>query len=152
MRLSSSVFNDDAPIPEKYTCEGDGVSPPLKWSDVPGKTKSFVIFCEAPDAPGGTARHWAVYNIPAEQMSLSSELPQKASTDGYRQAENDFDEVGYGAPCPPEGDEPHRYRFHIWALDVDRLNITGIPDYEAVKSAARNHRIGQAMLTGRFSR
>jgi Raf kinase inhibitor-like YbhB/YbcL family protein len=152
MKLSSSAFNDDTTIPKRYTCEGQSMSPPLTWSDAPSGTKSFVILCEDPDAPGGTFKHWAAYNIPADTTSVSGGVPQKASAKGFEQAKNDFDDIGYGAPCPPPGDDAHRYRFHVWALDVDRLNVSGTPDYDAIKSAARKHRIGQATLTGRFER
>jgi Raf kinase inhibitor-like YbhB/YbcL family protein len=64
MRLTSSAFADGAMIPRRFTCDGQGLSPPLAWADVPNNVRSFVLLCDDPDAPGGTWHHWAVYDIP----------------------------------------------------------------------------------------
>ena len=70
MRLISTAFSDGATIPRRFTCDGEDVSPALKWFDAPAQTKSFVLLCDDPDAPAGTWRHWAVYNIPVDQTRL----------------------------------------------------------------------------------
>jgi hypothetical protein len=75
MRLTSSAFLHDAQIPRRYTCDGGDVSPPLEWTGSPAATRSFVVLCDDPDAPGGTWHHWAAYDIPAGL----SELAQGAS-------------------------------------------------------------------------
>jgi len=64
--LESPAFKDDGRIPEKYTCDGLDISPPLRWSGQPPETKSFAIIVEDPDAPGGIFTHWIIYNIPAD--------------------------------------------------------------------------------------
>ncbi|HEY4773240.1 MAG TPA: YbhB/YbcL family Raf kinase inhibitor-like protein, partial [Xanthobacteraceae bacterium] len=69
MHLSSSAFGDGAVIPRQFTCDGEDVSPPLAWSEAPAQTRSFVLLCDDPDAPGGTWHHWAAYDIPAERRS-----------------------------------------------------------------------------------
>jgi len=70
LTLSSPAFGQGEAIPKRYTCEGDDLSPPLRWSAPPDGTRSFVLLCNDPDAPGGTFRHWAVYDIPAERLEL----------------------------------------------------------------------------------
>ncbi len=119
IQLTSSAFVEGAPIPARYTCDGQDVSPPLKWSRVPPGTRSLALICDDPDAPVGTWVHWVLYNVP----SSVGELPEGVETqeilpNGARQGINDFRHIGYGGPCPPEG-SPHRYFFKIYALDTE---------------------------------
>ena len=78
MRLTSSAFAHDAQIPRRYTCDGEDLSPPLAWSGAPLATRSFVLLCDDPDAPGGTWHHWAAYDIPSDRTQLA----QDAATAG----------------------------------------------------------------------
>ena len=49
--LQSSAFVAGADIPAKHTCDGLDLSPALRWSDPPGKTKSLAVIMNDPDAP-----------------------------------------------------------------------------------------------------
>jgi len=69
MQLRSSAFPDGTTIPRRFTCDGTDLSPPLDWSDAPETTRSFVLLCDDPDAPAGTWRHWAAYDIPADRAA-----------------------------------------------------------------------------------
>ena len=100
MRLSSNAFADGAAIPHRFTCDGEDLSPPLKWNDVPAGTRSFVLRCDDPDAPAGVWHHWAVYDIAADQVELSEGAAQDTAQ-RFKQAINDFQRRGYGGPCPP---------------------------------------------------
>jgi Raf kinase inhibitor-like YbhB/YbcL family protein len=116
LNLGSDAFRNGESIPPVYTCSGRGISPQLSWSNVPSGVRSFALIMEDPDAPGGTFSHWIVYNIPAEKRELPPALPSTPLfSDGTRQGINDFQKMGYGAPCPPRG-KPHRYYFRIFAL------------------------------------
>jgi Raf kinase inhibitor-like YbhB/YbcL family protein len=107
--LSSPAFEDGGTIPTEFTCDGADVSPPLSWSGGPN-ANSYAITMVDPDA--GDFAHWVAFEIPGSTTSLEQgELP-----DGAIEAANDFDETGYGGPCPPEGDDPHEYVFTIYAL------------------------------------
>src|SRR5512139_1384802 len=99
MQLRSSAFPDGTTIPRRFTCDGTDLSPPLDWSDAPETTRSFVLLCDDPDAPAGTWRHWAAYDIPADRAALVEGAAQQGK--GFRQAINDFQQPGYGGPCPP---------------------------------------------------
>lgn len=149
MELESSAFADSERIPAKYSCEGDGTSPPLSWEEPPEETQSFVILCADPDAPGGTFKHWAIYDVPSETRTLEEGA---ASDTELHEGINDFGETGYGAPCPPPGDEAHRYQFRVWALDVDKLDVGTDPSYDEVERAARNHLLAEGTLTGMYQR
>ena len=108
MQLSSTAFFDGAAIPRRYTCDGEDLSPPLEWSDPPGETRSFVLLCDDPDAPGGTWHHWAAYDIPAHLTSLAQGAAQHAERQGFKQAINDFQRAGLrrSLPAPPPWTAP----------------------------------------------
>lgn len=150
MKLVSPAFKYGGRIPMKYTCDGDDISPPLRWSGVPNGTESFVLICDDPDAPMGTWVHWVYYNIPKNVRSLpESIVPTENPYIGGTQGINDFKRVGYGGPCPPMG--THRYFFKLYALK-DRLNLPSGLTKEQVLEKIGDHIIGKAILMGIYSR
>ena len=151
LSISSSAFNEGDRIPDKYTCEGEDISPQLIWSDTPEGTKSFTLICDDPDAPMGTWDHWLIYNIPADSEGLSEAVPTDESlTDGSKQGLNSWEKKSYGGPCPPPGD-PHRYFFKLYALDT-MLTLTGDADKSTLENAMQEHILAEAQLMGTFSR
>jgi Raf kinase inhibitor-like YbhB/YbcL family protein len=109
IEVTSNAFGDGETIPRKYTCDGDDVSPPLRWKD--DGARGYVVTLMDPDAGGFV--HWIAFDLPAAVTSLDEgELPGPA-----REGSNDFGDRGYEGPCPPEGDDPHRYVFTIYGLD-----------------------------------
>ena len=148
MWLTSSAFGENVRIPDRYTCEGTDVSPPLAWSDVPAKTRSFVLICSDPDALGKVFHHWGVYNIPA----TATHLPENWASSGRQQAVNDFGRAGYGGPCPPEGLGTHHYHFVLYALDISELPVRQGASCAVVHRALKNHVIATAELIGIFAR
>jgi hypothetical protein len=151
MRLRSSAFADGSVIPRRFSCEGDDISPPLEWNDVPAGTKSFALLCEDPDAPGGTWHHWAAYDIAGTQISLPVDAGRNAKQLGFKQAINDFQKSGYGGPCPPPG-TPHHYHFRLLALSIERLSLSESATCPEVENEARKHRLAEATLVGIFRR
>jgi len=141
MQLFSNDFTHQGDIPSKFTCDGNDISPHLKWSEVPSGTKSFALSCKDPDAPGGNWDHWLLINIPAE----TTEIPQgMASGEGIT---NDFGKPEYGGPCPPSG--RHRYFFAVYALNIERLeDVTKENFVEKVGGFA----IDSASLIGLYQR
>jgi Raf kinase inhibitor-like YbhB/YbcL family protein len=101
-------------LPVAYTCDGRGIPPAtISWDGPPG-TKEYVLTLTDPDAPGGVFVHWTAYGFSGEITSLADgKIPLSG---GVSEGENDFEENGYGPPCPPEGDQPHRYIFTVYAL------------------------------------
>lgn len=150
MQLRSSAFPDGTTIPRRFTCDGTDLSPPLDWSGAPETTRSFVLLCDDPDAPAGTWRHWAAYDIPADRAALVEGAAQQGK--GFKQAINDFQQPGYGGPCPPRGDGIHRYRFRLLALAVDRLPARREPSCQAVEREANKHLLAEAILIGTYQR
>lgn len=144
------TFND-------FGCSGKNVSPALEWSGAPKDTKSFALLVHDPDAPTGGAGwwHWVVYNVPASTTKLAqgagkgdgSGLPAGAAS-----GVTDFGSPGYGGPCPPAGDKPHRYIFTVYALKTDKLDIPKGATASLVGFMVNANAIGRASLTGRYGR
>jgi len=151
-RLTSPAFHDGAAIPPRHACTGEDLSPPLEWNEPPPGTRSLALFCDDPDAPGGTFRHWAIYDMPPEQRRLAEGLRPAAATDDMRQAVNDFGRPGYAGPCPPRGHGTHHYHFRLLALDVERLPVDPQARCSTVDAAARGHVLAAAELVGLFQR
>jgi Raf kinase inhibitor-like YbhB/YbcL family protein len=152
MRLRSSAFADGAAIPRRFSCEGEDVSPPLEWSDVPAGAKSFTVICEDPDAPGGTFHHWAAFDISGTQSDLPLDAGHQAQRLGFKQATNDFERTGYSGPCPPGG-APHHYHFRLLALSVEQLSgLPANPSCREVDREARKHLLAEAILVGVYRR
>jgi len=145
IHLTSSAFSEGGAIPVNYTCDGQNISPPLRWNDIPGGARNLALIVDDPDAPRGTFTHWVLFGIPAQ----SSELAE-GDTGGGTQGRNDFGRNGYGGPCPPRGN-PHRYFFRLYALDTVLRLQPGATKQELLR-AMENHIIGEGQLMGTYQR
>jgi Raf kinase inhibitor-like YbhB/YbcL family protein len=149
--LHSTAFAPGDAIPEKYTCNGANVSPPLSWTDPPAGTKSLALIMDDPDAPVGTWVHWVIYNLPASAHELPEGLPATETvTNGARQGTNDFRKLGYGGPCPPPG-PAHRYFFKLYALDIAPPPAPQMTKKQ-LETAMAGHILAQTELIGRYGR
>lgn len=145
MQIQSPEFNHGDLIPEKYTCDGEDISPPLVISDVPERAKSLALIMDDPDAPGRVWTHWVFWNIEPDTDEISEgELPYGA-VEGITSAKV----RGYHGPCPPSG--KHRYFFKLFALDMV-LEIFEDADKEALEEAMKGHTLAKAELMGTYER
>ncbi len=151
-RMTSPAFDNGAAIPRRHSCVGEDLSPPLEWDEPPPGTRSFALLCDDPDAPGGTFRHWAIFDVPPERRRLAEGLRPVSAVDGMPQAINDFGRPGYAGPCPPRGHNIHHYHFRLMALDVDRLSVQPDARCSAVAAAAEGHVLAAVELVGLFQR
>ena len=148
--LKSMAFENEGIIPRKYTCDGDNLSPPLKWRGHPPQTVSFVLIVYDIDAPKGVFYHWLLYSIPVGVNELPEGIERREVTQYGLQGRNDFNRIGYDGPCPPSG-KPHRYIFLLLALDC-KLNIKPGAGYSEILTACKGHILAYAKLMGRYSR
>jgi Raf kinase inhibitor-like YbhB/YbcL family protein len=143
--LTSTAFEEGKPIPRKYSCDGDNVSPPLSWSSPPDGTRSLALILHDPDAPSGDFTHWVGWNIDPDAGGL--EEGEHPAAEGA----NGFGENGYGGPCPPPGHGVHRYQHELFALDA-RLDLEPESSREQLEDAMENHVLGGAELIGTYER
>jgi Raf kinase inhibitor-like YbhB/YbcL family protein len=143
--LSSPEFSDGGPIPRRFSCDGEDISPALEWAGAPDGTVSLALIVDDPDARGFV--HWVLLDVTAE---ASGALPAGFSGPGApSEGSNGFGRPGYGGPCPPSG--THRYVFTMYALDR-RLDLSGAPPASEVRVAMAGHVLGEARLTGTYRR
>ena len=148
--LTSTAFTQGEPIPRKYTCDGQDISPPLQWSDPPSATQSLALIADDPDAPVGVWVHWVLYNLPASSRGLPEAVPSDAElADGSRHGRNSWRRLGYGGPCPPRG--THRYFFKLYALDT-MPDLAAGADKKQLLKAMEGRILAQAELMGTYAR
>ena len=164
MTLTSTSFKDgDYLGPDHilsadygFGCGGGNKSPHLRWSDAPAGTKSFAVTCFDPDAPTGSGFwHWVVVNIPPGVTELALDAGNPASGKlpaGSLQVRTDFGKPGYGGPCPPQGDHPHRYLFTLCAVSMDTLPVTADTSAAVVGFYLNFNTLAKASLMGLFKR
>lgn len=160
-RLTSPDVKPNGPIQmeqvfNSFGCTGKNISPALAWSGAPEGTQSFALLVHDPDAPTGGAGwwHWLVVNIPATATGLAKDAGRADGSNlpaGAAHVDTDFGGPGWGGPCPPAGDKPHRYNFTLYALKTERLDTSGARASLAGYMVNGNA-IGKASLTGKFGR
>jgi Raf kinase inhibitor-like YbhB/YbcL family protein len=140
--VTSPAFKNEASIPVQYTCDGDGVNPPLEIKDIPEGTHTLALIVEDPDAPSGTFDHWIVWNIKPKAFIDENSNPGISGN-------NSAGLTGYHPPCPPKG--AHRYFFHVFALD-SQLELTPGETKEKLQQAMEKHILAQTTLMGYYER
>ncbi len=144
MKLESLEFAHHQPIPTKFTCQGEDVSPQLNFFDLPEGTATLAIIVDDPDAPGGTFDHWIAWNISPELGMIREGGP--VPNHGL----NHFNQMRYRGPCPPPGG-PHRYFFKVYALDTV-LDLEDGATKEQLLDSMEGHILDQTELVGTYQR
>jgi Raf kinase inhibitor-like YbhB/YbcL family protein len=143
-------------VANSFGCHGGNVSPEIKWSHAPADAKSFAVTVFDPDAPTGSGFwHWVIFNIPPNVTELNKnagDLKAHLAPAGSMQARTDFGVAGYNGPCPPPGDQPHRYRISVFAVDVPHLDGDQNTPAAVVGLELHFHAIAKGVLIGRFGR
>lgn len=164
MNLTSDSFKDGDYLGQQHVlsaeygfgCGGGNKSPHLEWDGAPAGTKSFAVTCFDPDAPTGSGFwHWVLVNIPPNVTALPVDAGNPASGKlpaGALQVRTDFGKPGYGGPCPPQGDHPHRYLFTVFAVSMDALPVTAETSAAVVGFYLNFNMLAKASLMGLFKR
>jgi Raf kinase inhibitor-like YbhB/YbcL family protein len=160
-KISSSDVGPSKPPAQTFVfngfgCVGSNESPAVSWSGAPAGTQSFALSIYDPDAPTGSGWwHWYVINLPATTTSLprgagkadGSQLPK-----GAQQINTDFGAPGYGGPCPPAGDKPHRYIVTVYALKVAKLDVPATATAALAGFNVKGNALGETSFTFKFGR
>ena len=152
IEVTSTALRNGHPIPQKYTADGQNLSPPLSWGEPPAGTRSLALIVDDPDAPDPAAPrrtwvHWVVHDIPASATELPEDAGARGLPSGARVGKNDWSKARYGGPCPPIG--RHRYFFKLYALD-QMLSDQHDPKKAALEKAMQGHVLAQAELVGSY--
>lgn len=159
--VTSPSLSDGATIGNKHVfagfgCAGDNRSPALSWSGAPAEAKSFAVTVYDPDAPTGSGWwHWVVFNIPAGTTDLkegAGDAKGASLPAGSVQSVTDFGQPGFGGPCPPAGDKPHRYIFTVHALKLEKLPLEAGASGAMVGFFLGQNTIAKASVTGLYGR
>lgn len=159
--LTSPTVKDQGTIGNEHVfngfgCTGQNVSPELRWEKAPKDTKSFAVTVYDPDAPTGSGWwHWVIFNIPPSVTSLpagAGKAGSAAAPQGSIQSMTDFGQPGFGGPCPPPGNKPHRYIFTVYALTVDQLPLKQEASGAMVGYYLNQNALGKASFTATYGR
>lgn len=141
--VTSPSFPIDGMIPSKYTCDGENLSPPLHFQNIPMGAKTMAIIMHDPDAPlQGGFTHWVAWNI-----SVMANIPENYK--GGEQGLNRSNKSGYTGPCPPSG--THHYYFYVYALDTE-LILDKTTDKEMLEKAMEGHILATGSLVGLYQK
>jgi len=159
--LSSPSVKAGARVPEEsvfnaFGCKGGNIAPELQWKNAPQGTQSFAVTVYDPDAPTGSGWwHWLVVNIAADKSGLPRGFgnikPDEQANEGL-QTRTDFGAPGWGGPCPPAGDKPHRYIFTVYALKVPKLDVAVDASGALVGFMINANKVGKASFTAKYGR
>ena len=155
--LTSTAFAEGARLPERFTADGEGVSPPLTWTDPPEGTQALALIVEDPDAP---APDPLVHAILWDIDPATNALPEGAvgvEGDGEpggarpETGRNSYLQTGWLPPDPPTGHGAHRYVFQLFALS-QVPDLDGTIGRGELKDKIGPLVIGLGVLTGTYSR
>ncbi len=138
MTVSSEAFSQNI-LPQRYTCHGARINPPLDWSGAPAGTKSLALIVDDSSAPITPFIYWLVFDI----QPGTTDIQEDALPIGARQALNSADTAAYDPPCP--AGHSHWYRFTVYALNRTLNLPNGAPLLE-VWTAIADATIGRGRI------
>lgn len=158
LTLTCSRFANGESVPQKYTGDGEDMSPPLAWQGAPQGTKEFALVCDDPDAPSPQPWvHWVIYKIPPKVNELPENVPPRSRIESpisAFQGRNSWSSgrtIGYRGPAPPPRHGTHHYHFKLYALDME-LDVQPGIDKTSLLKAMQGHVLAEAEVVGTYHR
>ncbi len=155
IKFHSPAFEPGAPIPKKYTEDGENISPMIKWAEIPTDARELALICDDPDAPTPEPWvHWVIYKIPFNTTHLPeivAKVEKPPEVPGALQGKNSWNKPGYSGPAPPKGHGVHHYHFKVYALDAPLNVLPGLTKIELL-AAMKGHIIAQGEMIGTYQR
>lgn len=153
IEIESPAFAADSPLPRRFTADGAGVSPPMRWRNVPAGTATLVLIVEDADSPTPEPLvHAIVVDIDPHEAGLEEGIfsgPPEASPE--KLGRNSYLMLGWLPPDPPPGHGVHRYAFQIFALAAGE-SLSKTPGRGEVAAAVRSRAVGRGCLVGTYQR
>jgi Raf kinase inhibitor-like YbhB/YbcL family protein len=152
----SSSYAAGATLPQKYTCDGAGLSPMLDFKNLPVGTKSLAILGWDDNTSAPPLSTWSAYDIPIGANKTSGSIlegvPHGPSVQGFKQGVNSFKQTGFSAPCPKKGGKRREYYIDFYAIDVSSLGLKPGADFAQVHAVIKKHKLEEAKLLGVYAR
>jgi Raf kinase inhibitor-like YbhB/YbcL family protein len=145
LAVTSSAFADGAPIPERHSCHGENLSPPLAWRGVPDDAAELALVVDDPDAVGGLYIHWVIAGI----SKAASGVGAGHTPTGGTVLPNSGGEASYLGPCQPAGTGVHHYRFTLYVLP-EPLRLDPDTDAPRAVEAIGKLAVAQGRLVGTY--
>lgn len=152
--LTSLAFADHAPLPARYTADGEGLSPSLQWNGVPADAASLVLLVEDADSPTPSPLvHAIVVGLPTGDGALAEGAMPSADNEGtgLHVGRNSYLQAAWLPPDPPPGHGVHRYAFQLYALRAVPV-FSETPGRDEVVDALREHAMASGLLIGTCER
>ena len=154
--IGSGSFLTEKQVYNGFGCSGQNQSPALKWSGIPKGTKSFAVTVYDPDAPTGSGWwHWIIYNIPWNITGLQEGAGRPDGgllPAGALQGPNDYGTHAFGGACPPKGDKPHRYIFTVYALKIEKIEVSPDASAALIGFMISSNSLEKASFTAKYGR
>ncbi|MDD3302579.1 MAG: YbhB/YbcL family Raf kinase inhibitor-like protein [Candidatus Gracilibacteria bacterium] len=151
--ISSSNFEDNSFISSDFTCDGYDKIPSFVIEKLPIETKSIVLIVDDPDAPKGTWVHFVAFDIDNRgQTSLSLFTDNIDNYYGFKRGKNSSNELFWHGPCPPKGHGVHRYFFKVYALNIDKVDLSEGIYKDELLNYIKDNIIGYGQIIAKYER
>jgi len=151
--VSSPPLESDGTLPVRFTCDGEGVSPPFDIERVPEPTAALAVIAEYDRGVITEPVFWTLWNVPPDVERIPAGLPRTATVDslgGARQGRQPREAVGYEPACPPAG-QPYTHRFQVYALG-ESLSLEGGAAHEPATETIGNVVLASERFTVDYTR
>ena len=142
--ITSDDFKEGEEIPKKFGYKFENKTPSILLHNVPEGTHMISLIMDDPDAMEAVGKvwvHWLVFDS-------KTNFPYGNIAETFGKGLNDFGEIGYGGPAPPNG--RHTYIFKAYALDNTPDLKEGYSKQD-LEQAMHGHILVEAKLTGTFT-
>ncbi|MCW3120878.1 MAG: hypothetical protein JWQ38_370 [Flavipsychrobacter sp.] len=143
LHVTSPAFGNNGVIPIKYTCDGQGVTPPIDVKNIPVGTKSLTLIVHDYNAtPGQGFTYWLIWNL-----DTLGHIPEnfRSSHEGMNAAK----EYGNTPLCAKSGD--HRYHFMVYAMD-SKVLIGKNATKASIEKVMSGHVLAKGEMVGIYNK
>ncbi|MBQ4862768.1 Ig-like domain-containing protein [Pseudoalteromonas sp. MMG013] len=145
--LGSSAMQNGGMLPNTYTCDGEGISPPLNWQGIPDNTIELALVMHHTAVQDDIQSHWVMYNIDTDINGVSAN-----ETQGSLGVNNINNLNAYAAPCSLETGLKS-YKFTLYALSAaPELSNSSPVDRSTLLSAISNITLVSSELSVNYER
>jgi len=136
LSIFSTDFQEGGEIPKICGYKHGNEKPELDFMGMENEPFPWAMIMDDPDAMAAVGKVWVHW------------LEYGNTDDSVTEGKNDFGEIGYGGPAPPDG--RHTYVFKLYELDTDLDLKEGFSKQE-LEDAMKGHIIAEAKLTGTYA-